>query len=122
MCAGAVHSPFLLNHSGVGAAADLKNLGIQVAADLPGGQWARAAAQAGWLWRPGSSSRERQYLWAAKHYSQWAAWLVEGWPAEVMGSAVRFNFTAFPASRVLRLHCVPCQQDLRLHASPVPLI
>lgn len=36
MCAGAVHSPFLLNHSGVGAAADLKNLGIQVAADLPG--------------------------------------------------------------------------------------
>jgi choline dehydrogenase-like flavoprotein len=36
MCAGAVHTPFLLKHSGVGPAAELADHGIRVAADLAG--------------------------------------------------------------------------------------
>ena len=38
LCCGAVHSPALLMRSGVGPAADLARLGIEVVADLPVGQ------------------------------------------------------------------------------------
>jgi len=36
VCAGALHSPALLQHSGIGNAQHLRNLGIAVVADLPG--------------------------------------------------------------------------------------
>jgi choline dehydrogenase-like flavoprotein len=36
MCAGAVHTPQILQLSGVGPAAELKRVGIDVVADLPG--------------------------------------------------------------------------------------
>jgi choline dehydrogenase len=37
LCAGAVHSPAILLRSGIGPAADLRALGIEVQADLPAG-------------------------------------------------------------------------------------
>ena len=52
MCAGAVHTPFLLQHSGVGPAAALREQGIAVQADLQGG-WAGL----GWRGRASSSLR-----------------------------------------------------------------
>lgn len=36
MCAGAVHTPFLLKHSGVGPSAELKEFGIPVVSNLAG--------------------------------------------------------------------------------------
>ncbi len=36
LCAGAIHSPAMLLRAGIGAAADLRALGIDVVADLPG--------------------------------------------------------------------------------------
>ena len=36
LCAGALETPKLLMHSGIGAAADLRNFGIEVRQDLPG--------------------------------------------------------------------------------------
>jgi 5-(hydroxymethyl)furfural/furfural oxidase len=36
LCAGAIHSPVLLMRAGIGAAASLRALGIEVVADLPG--------------------------------------------------------------------------------------
>lgn len=38
LCAGAIHSPTVLQRSGIGPAALLKSLGIEVAADLPVGE------------------------------------------------------------------------------------
>ena len=36
MCAGAVHTPYLLQHSGFGPADHLQKMGINVLSDLPG--------------------------------------------------------------------------------------
>ncbi len=51
LCAGAIGSPHLLLHSGIGPAADLRALGIPVIADLPGvGQNLRDHPATNMLW------------------------------------------------------------------------